>query len=301
MMILVGILIFSLTGCAETAKDDEPVSDPVFEMPELIEEEDDPIELSIEPIETPEITAEPEPTKEIKIDFQEQSYTFKDEEGYEFEITVKVGPWILQSNSELINAAWDEVGQGKELPTISSLGISDSHIDSSRCERRFSDYICFSCKKSNFDMYYAVGTIEIRNITSGFSLSENNTRDVSLYFDSDSFYDPKDYTLPAMCRTYFSTPTDSASQVSWRYIKAGTALVNSDRWGPAAFVLMHGESYSPNNPEGVYRESLESPLRFSHWQLQHDVISGKEIIKVPEEYVLTFPMTVLEESTSEES
>lgn len=58
----------------------------------------------------------------IYIDVQKQSFVCEDSDGYQYEITVKITPWILQSNSELIQKAWDAVGNSrKELPSVSNM------------------------------------------------------------------------------------------------------------------------------------------------------------------------------------
>ena len=281
-VVFVAILMVLLAGCGDNRA--TAISEPTTSVS---------VSRSVETKkpETTVSTLEPEPAK-VEIDFQKQSYTFKDQDGYEFEITVKISPWILQSNSELVNAAWSEVGQNNVLPTIDSLGLRDMPGDSTRYQKKFGDYEVFSCRKSNFDMYFAMGTIEIKNVTSGFGISKENKKSISLYFDSASFVNYDYLDVPVISRTYFSTPRDCAPNVDIRSVNLGIASMSNDSWGPVTFVLMHGESSSPNNPDGIYRKDLEAPLRFSHYQLMFNTLSKMEVAGVPEEYVLTFPMSV---------
>lgn len=297
-MILVGVLMFSLVGCGGKAEPVKDTGEPVAvasNTPKPASTSKPESVATPKPVTTPEPVRTPEPVEEkVKVDFQEGSYTFKDEDGYEFEVTVKVSPWIPQSSTKLVDAAWGEVGKGKELPTVSSLNLEDMTGDSTRYYRETGKKSAFSCRKSNFDMYYAVGTISIKNITSGFKLSEENQRSIPLFFDSGSFENKEYLDLPVICRTYFSTPTDMAPDYTYRYIKLGTALMKSDSWGPVTFALVHGESYSPNNLDGIYRSDLDVPLRFSHWQLVYDLSRDKDVSNAPVEYILTLPMSVLE-------
>ena len=83
-------------------------------------------------------------TEETDIEWSEFSYTLSDQQGYTFEVTYKVSPWILLSNTELINSAWSEVGGNKELPTTyGSWGLEGFAHD---------QYVsCWICYRASFD------------------------------------------------------------------------------------------------------------------------------------------------------
>lgn len=48
--------------------------------------------------------------------------------------------------------------------------------------------------------------------------------------------------------------------------------MEKNTWGPVTFFLAHGDSCTPNNPDGIYRELLETyTLRFDHGEIEFNM------------------------------
>ena len=70
---------------------------------------------------TTEQTTEEVPN--VSIEWTEFSYETEDNDGYTYLITVKLSPWILYSETDIINEAWSVVGKDHSLPTFDSWGF----------------------------------------------------------------------------------------------------------------------------------------------------------------------------------
>lgn len=117
-------------------------------------------------------------------------------------------------------------------------------------------------------MYYAVGNITIKNITSGFDLSAENQRTGPyMYFYSKAFRVESTnssaldfYHQPAIMKVFYSQPKTVCSYDSpylYPNILIGRSLMETNSWGPIPFVLAYGESKAPDYPDGYYRKYLE--------------------------------------------
>ena len=49
--------------------------------------------------------------------------TETDSDGYSYEVTYKFSPWILLSNTDIVNSAWRDVSKDKVLPGIKDWGL----------------------------------------------------------------------------------------------------------------------------------------------------------------------------------
>ncbi|MBO4468154.1 MAG: hypothetical protein J5766_02520, partial [Clostridia bacterium] len=63
--------------------------------------------------------------KNVNITWKEIKTSQTDSDGYSYEITFKLSPWILISNTEIINRAWKEVGGNNSLPGFNDWGLKD--------------------------------------------------------------------------------------------------------------------------------------------------------------------------------
>jgi|GEM_PF-7072498 len=235
-------------------------------------------EQGTEPIEPPTISEEdgaelpdedPVPAQaETPIEWTTVVCHKSDGDGYQYEIEVKLSPWILLSNTSVINSAWDAVSHGYELPTYNSWGVDDTFGRPS-VEGRESDFgqsgYRMSCSHGISDMYYCVGTIQIKNITDGWSIDSNNPRSPDLVLKCKSY---KEYTKYAASEYLsFTAGQLFAGDNSKQYIEGVrvSPLMNSDYWGPVPFVLMAAENFSPNTPDGGYYDFVLNDLVISSY------------------------------------
>lgn len=202
-------------------------------------------------------------TSSSNVDFQTGTYTYSDDDGYQFQIRVKVSPWILQSNTDAIEAAWAEVGKDNELPTLDDWGLTKKgdYYQASGSMLGTDGTITF--ESSNLDMYYVVGTFAIKNATDGFDVTSSNKRSFSMWGaappldtfltqssilgGSNSFYDAQTIT-----KVFYTDP----KQYLGEYL--GKPSLTSNSYGPVTFVIARGETTSPNYPDGKYYEQLKN-------------------------------------------
>ena len=200
------------------------------------------------------------------VELYEFSFTDEDEEGYIYEISYRISPWILLSNTDLINDTWDQVGKGNDLPSFNDWGLSESeNLMELKSLQYGEDSLPFSYEMN--DMYYCMGSITIKNITEGWSITEDNPRSYDTHLscmhqagespgcriftqeqrDNRSSY----YGAYAIGRIFYSDSVeDNADGVDIR------AKLDSDKWGPVSFILMTPENFSPKYPDGTYLNYL---------------------------------------------
>lgn len=188
----------------------------------------------------------------VDINFQNIEFTIKDDDGYEYKVRMKISPWILQSNSDAINSAWNEVGNGNVLPTIYDFELDEESKD--RMRGTFSETPTNMFYATVTDMYYAVGQVEIENITDGWSFTDDKTGGEVIRYLWNPGVKPEIVSVThVVSKTYYngeSTTEGGLFKVS--------PHMDSDRWGPVSFVIAHAENFSPDCPEGEYRDELEN-------------------------------------------
>ena len=150
------------------------------------------------------------------------------------------------------------------------------------------------------DMYFAVGRITIENMMPDFHFSSENPKEIpyASFIISDSFETKNPVVAvkrlhPVICRVvYPSATSDSGYSNATKSIPMGGALMEGDVWS-APFILMHGESFSPSYPDGLFKESLmDSELIFTG-----DVwVNDRRLVGTPynPDETVTFRMSVLE-------
>lgn len=205
------------------------------------------------------ITTEPttiEPT--TKVSSVPVEWTYKSEEredagGYKYEITYKVSPWILLSNTEIVNAYWKEISNGKTLPTFNDWGLKKQGL----C------YIREGLHRGGFDsklitamtdMYYCIGTVTVKNVTDGWDITSDNPRSPFSAGLGLFRYDEigrQSYTAFSIGRVFYSNGEE---------YYADAAIVNpsmkDNKWGPVLFIIMAPENIVPAFPEGEYKDSI---------------------------------------------
>lgn len=181
---------------------------------------------------------------------------YTDSDGYIYEITVTMTPWILYSpNEELLHAIWTDLGNGNTLPTPNDWGftLNDNYYE------LWVPYL-FRFRASNFDMYYTLGNLSIRNVTDGFDITSNNARDLYVRFESGSFwYNERSSVIGQI---YYSNSTKKitpgTNTVSHQHIMEISTVVRSNNVGPIPFVFAHGESSTPADGMLGFKQLEES-------------------------------------------
>ena len=245
---LIIILTLSLIGCGNqqsvTTYDDTPAQEIVNETAQFIQE----------PTEEP--TESPTESPKVNIEWSDLTYGVKDTEGYSYEITYHLSPWILLSNTDTLNAAWNEVGKGNSLPGFDDWGLEKK---GNNYWRQLSS-LQLHWTNDNFsapmsDMYYCVGTVTITNETDGFDIVQSSPRAVNVPLKLD-FEDKYDWA-PAIGRIFFSDKTSDT------YLGLYTdAQMKSNKWGSVPVIFMAPENYSPKYPDGQYSEPLLNSAYF---------------------------------------
>lgn len=201
----------------------------------------------------------------LPFEWIERTNTVQDADGYKYEISIKISPWIFSSNESVLQNAWNEVGKDNTLPgfgdiyfplssnnTYQTDWLNDFDNDSSSQQgHRFTSY------STKDDFYYSVGQISVKNITDGWDIEESNPRTIrytlgvqhsdphniqGLYVENSNAYS-------AMGRIFYSSRYEDTSAG----ILISPSLVKNT-WGPVSFVLIAPESFSPNTPDGEYYE-----------------------------------------------
>lgn len=186
------------------------------------------------------------------IDWTEVSYTETDSDGYTYEITFKLSPWILQSNTDIVNSAWSEVGGSNTIPGFNDWGLkqesSGGYFRQGISEGGTTNYFAHHMT----DIYYCVGTAQITNITEGWSISVSNPRSLYFYLRWVSNFDRATYAgVYSIGRVFFSNSTEDESDGLGH-----SAKMTSDQWGPVSFVIMAPENFAPNFPDGEHAEDM---------------------------------------------
>lgn len=181
-------------------------------------------------------------------DFDSFQYSWTDDSGYTYLATVKISPWILYSDTDTINGAWNVVSGGKALPVERDWQLEK--YSGGLYSRQASGESMFKAYMT--DMYYSMGTIEIKNITDGWSLSSERVG--KPIFDMTWFSTDKvDFGDAFMSMTLYSDKTTLLnSKIQIR------PTMTSDNWGPVTFCLMHAENITPKYPEGQYHAEMTS-------------------------------------------
>lgn len=206
--------------------------------------------------------------------------TKTDGEGYTCKMTFHVSPWIFNSNTDILNAAWEEVGTGQPLPGIDEMGlVKNGELYEANYDPDVvylygpvtSAGYAFSGVKSDM-YYYCLGSVEIENITPGWDFSESNPRE---WFAGMPWVIEGRTGSSSVGRVFYSggnSPENHNGGV------AANALMKSNHWGPIPFILVTGENFTPNNPDGEYYESVRDGY-FQFYESIDCVTTGVEEVE----------------------
>ena len=220
----------------ETEQETEPVEPPAYAEEEGVELPDE------EPVPAQAVTP---------IEWTTVVCHKSDGDGYQYEIEVKLSPWILLSDTATLNTAWNAVSGGLSLPTYNSWGVDETfgkpRIEGMESKFGQSGY-AMSCSHGISDMYYCVGSFRVTNVTEGWSIDSNQPRSIDLSLQCGSYQSSPSGYVP-FTGGKILTYDDTRQYIGGVMI---SPLMSSDHWGPIPIVLMAAEVFSPNTPDGGY-------------------------------------------------
>lgn len=246
------VIVLSLAGCGgENMEDISEEADGYQIDNSTISAK--PSDISPLPADEDENNVSATPPEETDIAWTEVSYTTTDADGYNYEITFKLSPWILLSdNADIIDSIWTEIGKGNELPGFDDWGLtkmSNFHQRSfiqGALTRKFTHAMT--------DMYYCLGTVQIKNITNGWSITSESSRNSSFGLTWASGYElsgGSSSTVYSIGKVFYSDSAEDEDDG----LDHGAKMTN-DYWGPAPFIIMAPENFSPNYPYGQRAEDM---------------------------------------------
>lgn len=265
-LLLTGGLVLGLCGCNErngTSLPPEPVAQaeatsvPMETVEEVLPEEPEPEPEILEDSEESdggEYVAEEEfieQAEEAMVDVDVNGLLtayvteFEDYDGYQVRGTVQVSPIFTEDDMDTVCALWEELGNG-----VASFPSRESIYEASHQLR----YVRNACSCNMLE--YVIGTFELENLTTGFSIAPDNARSYigTLKADGDG-----------------ETPTlfnnDSVSVVAYSssmkhygdgfMVQIGNAKMESNTWGPRAFVIALPNTSTPNQPDGYRYDEIQ--------------------------------------------
>ena len=200
------------------------------------------------------------PIEQINVDWKIISYTTTDSDGYTYEVTYKLSPWVLLSNTEYISTAWGEISNNRTLPSFNDWGLKlqgGSYSRSSIPNHGLNSW----CSWKMTDMYYCVGQISVKNKTQGWDITQENKRSIDIRLNiSENSIDGKQ-GCSAIGETFFSNGSSMTANGACVY-----TTMTKNTWGPVPFVIMAPENITPNFPNGQYYNNMkESKLISGNW------------------------------------
>lgn len=218
---------------------------------------------------TSAVTTAAAPESSVNVDFMTYTYKMKDAQNYEYEITLTLSPWILDTQTEVLDSAWAKVGKGKNKPAINNMGaqkyannVYTTQLSDSQGRNR-----TFYATMTN--MYFSVGTMSVKNVTSGwdFSASKPGTPKIALNWVSDLTRGQNSGNFALMTKTFYAST--EKTDIGELYAKP---RMTKNTWGPATFVLAHAENISPKYPNGQYRDFVSAGHLLADWAVNETKI-----------------------------
>ena len=210
------------------------------------------------------------PESKVNVNFKTYTYTMKDAQDYEYEITLTLSPWILDTETEVLDSAWAKVGNGKTRPQMDSMGAQryannvyiTSLSDSQGSHRTF--YATMT------NMYFSVGTVSVKNVTKGWDFTEQKTGTpkVALNWVSDFTRGQNLGNFALMTKTFYTS--NENTDIGELYAKP---KMTENSWGPATVVIAHAENISPKYPNGQYRDYVASGYFLADWAVNETKIT----------------------------
>lgn len=244
IVILFIILATASCGCGKSSsavtKQESTIASPVSTEQTTTSEPSTPAPTTTTPAPTSEpVVTTPEPTPAVEVEWQTLICQWEDNSGYQFEATIKVSPWINQKNEDYLYTAWDEVGKGRTLPYFNPN------------ERAYHNGKCSFYGATNLtDMYYCIGDITIKNVTSGWDIKAESP--VSTEFCISPIQSAEERSASVKeGRTIGQVILTNKTTFDFIWSTFYPKLT-SNTWGPVPFAFVHYEQKTPKYPDGEY-------------------------------------------------
>ncbi len=207
------------------------------------------------PVTTEQTTTTMQESK-IDVGFQTYTYKYKDTQNYEYEVTLTLSPWILESKADVLDAAWAKVGKGHSKPSKDNMNLQK--YSNNRCMTTSNNspyHLSNTFDATVTEMYFSVGTVTVKNVTNGWSFSEQEpgSTDFSLYWIKNiekTLVYSQDHFITR--NIYSESEEFNVGEIFVR------PKMKKDKWGPMTIVLGHAENFSPKYPNGEYRKEVEN-------------------------------------------
>lgn len=273
MLSLMGGLMIGLWGCGSsgdsTATAMSPATEDVGGVPEEVEtaredaqepEFNDEAEVAEPETAEPEATEfETEPEVEspaIDIDVSalltEHVVEYEDQDGYTIRETCQLSPIFTEDDAETMYALWEALGND-----VADFPSEESLYDTSYLLRDARD-TC-SCNK----LEYIIGTYMIENLTDGFPITADNPRTYAGQLATKRI-PTTDQEHDATAANFFNVrsvvtvmePDHAVCYGEQDVVIFGKATMDSDVWGPRAFVIALPNGATPNRPDGYRYDKI---------------------------------------------
>ena len=186
-------------------------------------------------------------------DLAEYSVDYEDMDGYKFHNILKISPIFRGDSFRDLVALWELLGgHEEEIPVDDSWYSWSSDLE----------YDCNQFKYTGAQ--YVIGTVEVKNITENFSITEENSRsitfNINLCNEDGTRYNEYSKDSKVNNSLYYNGASfvfysESVGKYKSFYLGGygfilGKANVTSDHWGPVKFLIAIPDKMSPNTPDG---------------------------------------------------
>lgn len=210
------------------------------------------------------------PQSSVNVPFQTYNYTMKDDQNYEYEITLTLSPWILDTQTDVLDSAWAKVGKGKTRPQMNSMGAQKYANNVYTTQLSDSQGMNRTFYATMTNMYFSVGTVSVKNVTSGWDFSENKTGapKIALNWVSDFTRGHNSGNYAFMTKTFYAS--NEKTDIGELYVKP---KMTKNTWGPATVVLAHAENISPKYPGGQLASYVSAGYLMDSWAVNKTKIT----------------------------
>ena len=178
---------------------------------------------------------------------------YTDNDGYTISKSIKVSGWMKADDTDLINAAWKVVGKNKTFSvTPSEMGFHNGEIYLTTTTATIGTYRW----QHNWDeVVYAVGFLELENLTENYSITSSNTHSLYVNFGTVKYstVDPMviDFgnNSAASIKLYYTEPKVLYALQNGGYYAYIHPKMTSDHWG-VPFILAFPVDKTPKAPDG---------------------------------------------------
>ena len=290
--------MLALTACSEDNGDNTPTNDTTATTAVTTQDTAATTTTTAATTTTAVTTA---PKSSVNVNFQTYTYRFKDDQNYEYEATITLSPWILESKTDVLDAAWAKVGKGKAKPTKDSMGLQaySNNLYMTTLRSVTGSSLDDDFYATMTEMYFSVGTISVKNVTNGWDFTESNpgTPNVVLRWASDNSR-TMDFKYSLISKTYYS----SSESASVGHLHAVPKMTKNS-WGPVPIVLAHAENNTPKYPNGQYRPEVLAGylVGCNYWNENGKTVQNEMKIAIPIYGESSSPQTTTQAQTTKKT